>query len=157
MADTDSDPDVIALVRGPIKVDRLLEGVSANEAGAIACFQGVVRNSPGHGVPAEDRGRRVKALQYEAYEDMALLHLRQLVEEVRARHDLTRLAIHHRVGRLAVGETSLVVVVSAPHRQAALAACGELLERLKAETPIWKKEIYVDGSSAWIANCMAAS
>ena len=156
MADTDSDPDVIALVRGPIKIDRLLKGVSADEAGAIACFQGVVRNSPGHGVPPEDRGRHVQALEYEAYEDMALLHLRQLANETRAHHDLSRLAIHHRVGRLVVGETSMVVAVSAPHRQAALAACSEILERLKAETPIWKKEIYEDGASAWIANCMAA-
>ena len=156
MADTESDPDVIALVRGPIKVDRILEGVAEAGAGAVASFQGVVRNSPGHGVPAGDRGRRVEALDYEAYEDMALLHLRQLAEETRARHEVSRMAIHHRVGRLVVGECSVLVAVSAPHRKAAFAACSDIVERLKAETPIWKKEIYANGSSAWIANSTAA-
>ena len=110
-------------------------------AGAIATFLGTVR--------AHSRGRDVIALEYEAYEEMAEEVMAEIAEEVQARYDLCKVAIAHRLGRVEVGETSVAIAVSAPHRQDALAACAEAIEALKARVPLWKKELYADGEE-WI-------
>jgi molybdopterin synthase catalytic subunit len=154
VADTESDPEILGIVRTAIRVERLIENVTEPGSGAVAAFVGVVRNRPGQGVPARDGGRRVARLEYEAYENMALLHFREIAEELRERFEVGRLAIVHRVGTLEVGETSVAVVVSAPHREDAFAACRHAIERLKAEAPIWKKEIYEDGATGWVANAV---
>jgi molybdopterin synthase catalytic subunit len=111
------------------------------QAGAIATFLGTVRS--------HSRGRDVIALEYEAYEEMAEDVMAGIAEEVRERYDLCKVAISHRLGRVEVGETSVAIAVSAPHRQDALAACADAIEALKAQVPLWKKELY-EGGEEWI-------
>jgi molybdopterin synthase catalytic subunit len=91
----------------------------------------------------------VIALEYEAYEEMAEDVMAGIADEVRERYDLCKVAIAHRLGRVEVGETSVAIAVSAPHRQDALAACADAIEALKARVPLWKKEVYVGGEE-WI-------
>ena len=97
----------------------------------------------------ESRGREVERLEYEAYAEMAEEVMAELAAGLQARHDLCAVAIHHRVGRLEIGEASVVIAVSAPHRQAALAACREAIDTLKETVPLWKKEVY-EGGEEWI-------
>jgi len=115
--------------------------VSSDDAGAVATFVGTVRRS--------SRGRDVEYLEYEAYAEMAEPMLSQLGEDLTERHGLTAVAIHHRVGRVDVGEPSVVVAVSAAHRAAALDACREAIDTIKATIPLWKKEVYAGGEE-WI-------
>jgi molybdopterin synthase catalytic subunit len=129
------------LTEGPVNLTAVVVEVVDERAGAIASFLGTVR--------AESRGRRVIALEYEAYEDMAEQVMAEIAEEVRARYDLCKVAITHRTGRVEVGGTSVAIAVSAPHRQDALAACADVIEFLKARVPLWKKEIY-EGGEKWI-------
>ena len=125
----------------PLSLETVVHAVSADEAGAVATFTGTVRRS--------SRGRTVQHLEYEAYEDMAVELLARLAGELRERHGLTGVAIHHRTGRVEIGEASVVIAVSAPHRAAAFAACREAIETLKTEIPLWKKEVY-EGGEEWI-------
>jgi molybdopterin synthase catalytic subunit/molybdopterin converting factor small subunit len=125
----------------PLSLDAVVNDVRDEEAGAIATFVGTTRR--------RSRGRDVIHLEYEAYEGMAEQVLAELAAGLARRHDLCRVAIHHRVGRVEVGETSVVIAVSAPHRAAALAACREAIDELKTSVPLWKKEIYVGGEE-WI-------
>lgn len=125
----------------PLSLDAVVDEVRDEEAGAIATFVGTTRR--------RSRGRNVIQLEYEAYEGMAELLLAELAAGLARRHDLCKVAIHHRVGRVEVGETSVVIAVSAPHRAAALAACREAIDELKTSVPLWKKEIYVGGEE-WI-------
>ena len=125
----------------PLSLDAVVDEVRDEEAGAIATFVGTTRR--------RSRGRNVIQLEYEAYEGMAELLLAELAAGLTRRHDLCKVAIHHRVGRVEVGETSVVIAVSAPHRAAALAACREAIDELKTSVPLWKKEIYVGGEE-WI-------
>jgi molybdopterin synthase catalytic subunit len=129
------------LTEGPVNLTAVVVEVVDERAGAIASFLGTVR--------AESRGRRVIALEYEAYEDMAEQVMAEIAEEVLARYDLCKVAITHRTGRVEVGGTSVAIAVSAPHRQDALAACADVIEFLKARVPLWKKEIY-EGGEEWI-------
>ena len=115
--------------------------VSSDDAGAVATFVGTVRR--------RSRGRDVEYLEYEAYAEMAEPMLSQLGEDLTERHGLTAVAIHHRVGRVSIGETSVVIAVSAPHRADALAACRDAIDALKEQVPLWKKEIY-EGGEEWI-------
>ena len=124
-----------------LSLDAVVDEVRDEEAGAIATFVGTTRR--------RSRGRNVIQLEYEAYEGMAELLLAELAAGLARRHDLCKVAIHHRVGRVEVGETSVVIAVSAPHRAAALAACREAIDELKTSVPLWKKEIYVGGEE-WI-------
>jgi len=110
-------------------------------SGGLVTFVGRVR--------AHSRGRAVTRLEYEAYQEMALLTFEQIGDEAAARYAIDALAIHHRTGTLAVGETSVVIAVSAPHRAAAFDACRYAIDRLKAVAPIWKKEHYEDGA-VWV-------
>jgi molybdopterin synthase catalytic subunit len=125
----------------PLSVDAAIAEVRDDGAGAIATFIGTTR--------AHSRGREVLRLDYEAYEGMAEQVMADLADELKRRHELCKVAIHHRVGRVEIGEMSVVIAVSASHRAAALAACREAIDELKVSVPLWKKEVYVGGEE-WI-------
>ena len=125
----------------PLSLDAVVREVSRDEAGAIATFTGTVRN--------RSRERDVLYLEYEAYEGMAEQTMAALADELKTRHGLAEIAIHHRVGRVEIGEPSVVIAVSAAHRGAALAACQEAIDTLKQTVPLWKKEVY-EGGEEWI-------
>jgi molybdopterin synthase catalytic subunit len=125
----------------PLSLEDAVAEVRSDEAGAIATFVGTTRN--------RSRDRDVLHLEYEAYEGMAEEVMAGLAGELKSRHALCEVAIHHRVGRVDVGETSVVIAVSAPHRAAALAACREAIDELKVTVPLWKKEVY-EGGEEWI-------
>jgi molybdopterin converting factor subunit 1 len=129
------------LTEAPVNLTSVVVAVVDERAGAIATFLGTVR--------AQSRGRDVIALDYEAYEEMAGDVMAEIAAEVDERYDLCKVAITHRLGRVEVGETSVAIAVSAPHRQDALAACADLIEALKARVPLWKKELY-EGGEEWI-------
>lgn len=113
------------------------------EAGAVATFEGTVRAEAG------DDGRTLSALQYEAYEAMAAEQMATLRERAMKAFGILDAALVHRLGRVPLGEASVAVVVSAAHRAAAFDACRWLIDTLKADVPIWKKEIWSDGSTTW--------
>jgi MoaE-MoaD fusion protein len=125
----------------PLSVESAVSEVRDDSAGAIATFVGTTRS--------HSRGRDVLHLEYEAYEGMAEQVMADLAGDLTRRHDLCRVAIHHRVGRVDIGGTSVVIAVSAAHRAAALAACAEAIDELKVSVPLWKKETYVGGEE-WI-------
>jgi molybdopterin synthase catalytic subunit len=125
----------------PLSLDRVVDEVRSDEAGAIATFTGTTR--------VHSRGRRVTHLDYEAYEGMAENVMHEIADALRSRYGLTGIAIHHRVGRVSIGDTSVVIAVSAPHRQDALAACKDAIDELKERVPLWKKEVY-EGGEEWI-------
>jgi molybdopterin synthase catalytic subunit len=125
----------------PVSLDRVVEEVRSDDAGAIATFTGTTR--------VHSRGRTVTHLDYEAYEGMAEKVMEEIAESLRAKYQLTAIAIHHRIGRVSIGETSVVIAVSAPHRQDALAACKDAIDELKERVPLWKKEVY-EGGEEWI-------
>jgi molybdopterin synthase catalytic subunit len=125
----------------PLSLDAAVREVADEHAGAIATFTGTTR--------IESRGRRVVHLDYEAYEGMAERVMTEIADELKRRYDLCEIAIHHRVGRVAIGDTSVVIAVSAPHREAALAACKDAIDTLKETVPLWKKEVY-EGGEEWI-------
>lgn len=125
----------------PLSLDRVVDEVRSDDAGAIATFTGTTRLS--------SRGRTVHHLDYEAYEGMAERVMAEIANELSERYELTAVAIHHRVGRVSIGETSVAIAVSAPHRQDALAACRDAIDELKERVPLWKKEVY-EGGEEWI-------
>jgi MoaE-MoaD fusion protein len=125
----------------PLSLDRAVDEVRSDAAGGIATFTGTTRK--------ESRGRAVSYLEYEAYEGMAEQTMAEIAADLGTRYELCAVAIHHRVGRVDIGDTSVVIAVSAPHRQAALAACKDAIDRLKEHVPLWKKEVY-EGGEEWI-------
>ena len=125
----------------PLSTDDAVREVASDDAGAIATFIGTTR--------AHSRGRDVVQLEYEAYEGMAEAEMERIAAELVERHDLIAIAIHHRVGVVGIGGTSVVIAVSSAHRASALAACAEAIDILKGTVPLWKKEIYVGGEE-WI-------
>jgi molybdopterin synthase catalytic subunit len=147
-----ADGDVVALIPPvsggafllsgePVSLDRVVAEVATDEAGAIATFSGTARR--------HSRGRTVQFLEYEAYEGMAEAMMERLAAQLRSRYDLHGIAIHHRVGRVDLGEPSVVIAVSSSHRADALAACKEAIDILKVDVPLWKKEVY-EGGEEWI-------
>ena len=130
---------LVRLVREPIDVAALAGASPAD--GAVCLFVGVVRN--------ENQGRAVLRLEYEAYEEMALPLLEEIAAETGRLYPVTDVRLVHRLGRLEIGEASVAVAVSSPHRAEAFAACRFAIDTLKARVPIWKKELYADGS-AWL-------
>jgi molybdopterin synthase catalytic subunit len=124
-----------------VSLDAVVREVASDAAGAIATFTGTVRSTA--------RGRTVEYLEYEAYEGMAEQMMAELAESLKARYDVEQVAIHHRVGRVEIGEPSVVIAVSGAHRQDALAACKEAIDTLKETVPLWKKEVY-EGGEEWI-------
>jgi molybdopterin synthase catalytic subunit len=129
------------LVEGPLDAEAIAAEVADDRAGAIATFVGTVRR--------HSRGREVLHLEYEAYAGMAEAVMAEIAAELDGRHELCAVAIAHRVGRVEIGEASVVVAVSAPHRAAALAACAEGINALKERVPLWKKEVY-EGGEEWL-------
>jgi molybdopterin synthase catalytic subunit/molybdopterin converting factor small subunit len=125
----------------PLELQAAVAEAASDDAGAVATFVGTVRRS--------SRGREVLYLEYEAFEEMAEPLLAGLARELKTKHDLCEVAIHHRVGRVEIGEPSVVIAVSAPHRAAALEACREAIDTLKGTIPLWKKEVYAGGEE-WI-------
>jgi len=133
---------VVQLQHQPIRPTELLEAVRQDADGAVALFTGVVRN--------ESEGRAVVALEYQAYAEMARREMAQLRARALEEHAVSEIAIVHRLGRLAVGEISVAVAVSAAHRGPAFDACRAVMDTLKRTVPIWKKEIFADGAAAWV-------
>ena len=125
----------------PLSHDDVVREVASDGAGAIATFIGTTR--------AHARGRAVVRLEYEAYEGMAEEAMAEIAGELKARYDLVEIAIHHRIGTVGIGETSVVIAVSAAHRGDALAACRDAIDTLKDRVPLWKKEFY-EGGEEWI-------
>jgi MoaE-MoaD fusion protein len=129
------------LTADPIELDGLLAEVADERAGAVATFLGTTR--------VHSRGRSVLHLEYEAYAGMAEQVMEEIAAGLLARYDLCRVAMVHRVGRVGIGEKSVAIAVSAPHRADALAACRDAIDTLKLEVPLWKKEVY-EGGEEWI-------
>lgn len=123
-------------------VQACIDFVSGPEIGGIAVFVGTVRN--------QTRGKRVLRLDFEAYEPMAISEMRKIAENARSRFSIDRISMHHRVGRLEIGEIPVVIAVGAPHRGAAFEACQYAIDTLKETVPIWKKEHFEDGE-VWVA------
>jgi len=132
---------LVEVVADPLDPQRLVEHVRKDEAGAVALFYGVVRN--------ENMGRKVLYLEYDAYPEMATKQMRRIAEEALERWPITDIAIQHRTGRLEIGQTSLLIAVSSPHRKEAFEACHALVDRFKEVVPIWKKEVW-EGGEEWI-------
>jgi molybdopterin synthase catalytic subunit len=142
---TGSDPDASVLTRvqaSPLSLDEAAAAVADPAAGAVCIFAGAVRDHSEAG--------DVTGLTYEAWDELAERRLRELADELRDRWSIRRVAILHRVGTLEVGETSVIVAVSAPHRADAFEACRHGIERLKEDVPIWKKEGLVSGEAHWV-------
>ena len=129
------------LLGEPLSLEAVVDEVRSDQAGAIATFVGTTR--------LESRGRTVLHLDYEAYAEMAEQVMTEIAAELKARYELCEIAIHHRTGRVEIGEASVVIAVSAPHRQDALAACKDAIDTLKERVPLWKKEFY-EGGEEWI-------
>ena len=147
-----SDGDVVALIppvsggafvltEEPVSLDAVVGEVASEEAGAIATFSGTARR--------HSRGRVVSYLDYEGYEGMAEEMMEKLADSLKERYEVQEIAIHHRVGRVQLGEPSVVIAVSAAHRADALAACKDAIDILKVDVPLWKKEVY-EGGEEWI-------
>ena len=125
----------------PLSLEAAVDEVTDARAGAVATFTGTVRR--------ESRGRTVHHLEYEAYTEMAESVMAGLATVLKARYQLQDVAIHHRVGRVEIGEASVVIAISAPHRADALAACKDAIDALKETVPLWKKEVY-EGGEEWV-------
>jgi molybdopterin synthase catalytic subunit len=131
----------LRLIEGPIDAASVIAEAQSDRAGAIASFVGTVR--------ARSRDRDVLHLEYEAYEGMAEQVMAELAETLKSKYELCEVAMAHRVGRVEIGEASVVIAVSAAHRHEALAACAEAIGTLKETVPLWKKEVY-EGGEEWI-------
>ena len=137
----------VSVTTSVLELERLIETVSnGGSHGAIASFIGVVRDN--------NLNRRVLHLEYEAYEPMAIKALEQICREAAAEWPGTRLAVQHRIGKLTIGEASIVIAAASPHRAAAFAACRYVIERVKQIVPIWKHEFF-EGGEVWIEGATA--
>src|ERR1700752_4430013 len=130
--------DRIEITRSPISHTDIDRQVSAAVDGAVATFDGCVRN--------HSHGRATLYLEYEAYESMALAKMQEIAAHLHSTYAINRVAMVHRLGRLEIGETSVFIAVSAPHRPAAFEACRYAIDTLKRTVPIWKKEYFEDGA-----------
>jgi molybdopterin synthase catalytic subunit len=129
------------LTDAPIGLASLLEEARDSD-GALCLFVGVVRN--------ENDGRETTAIQYEAYGSMAEEEIARIVDQLSREFPTAHVLVHHRIGRLSVGEASVAIVATSPHRAEAFAACRAAIDRIKTTVPIWKKEFHPDGSSDWV-------
>jgi molybdopterin synthase catalytic subunit len=127
-----------AMVRSAIDSARVLAGMKQGEDGAVVVFEGIVRN--------QTRGRKTLYLDYEAYEEMALRQMEGLAEQAVGQFQVRDVAMVHRLGRIEIGETSVLIVVASAHRAAGFDACRWLIDTLKRTVPIWKKEYFEDGA-----------
>src|SRR5690242_891799 len=138
----------VAVTTAPLDVQALTAEVARDAAGdgAVVTFIGLVRD--------HNQGRRVSFLEYEAYEPLALRALKLILEEARTAWPDVRLGVHHRTGRLEIGEASIIIVVASPHRAAAFSACRYTIERVKQIVPIWKHE-HFEGGDVWLEGSTA--
>ena len=133
-----SQTDVfVVLTREPVEAEKIVAGIKHGEDGAVVVFDGIVRN--------HSRGRRTLHLDYEAYEEMAAKQMQELGRQALDRFNVRQVTMVHRLGRLEIGETSVLIVVASAHRSAAFEACRWLIDTLKQTVPIWKKETFTDG------------
>ncbi len=139
-------PALFRVTDAPLQVDEVIATVAAPSCGAVATFIGKVRDS--------NAGRRVYWLDYEAYAPLAIRSFERIAEEARGRWPETRVAIHHRTGRVAIGDASIVIAAAAPHRTDAFAAARYAIERVKQIAPIWKRE-HFEGGEVWIEGATA--
>lgn len=126
----------------PIDADAVYRAVLRDYNGAVVMFHGIVRDH-------SNGGKTVLSLEYEAYAEMAETRMRAIGEEIARRWEIHDIAMVHRVGRVAIGEASVVIAVAAPHRGVAFDACAYAIDTLKATVPIWKKEVFADGE-VWV-------
>jgi molybdopterin synthase catalytic subunit len=126
----------------PLSVQQLNDLVKRPTDGAVVTFDGIVRNN--------FDGRSVRYLEYEAYVAMAEKKLAEIGAEVQHTFAIGAIAMVHRIGRLEIGESSIVIAVAAPHRHAAFEACSYAMDQVKAEVPVWKKEFFTDGADHWV-------
>ena len=137
----DAEGNVIQIIHSPIPIEPLIAQLSRPENGAVVVFSGIVRDNTG--------GRKTRFLEYEAYVPMALRKMNEIGQALKQRWDIDRVGMVHRLGRLEIGEASIVIVVTSSHRKAAFAACQYAIDTLKGIVPIWKKEYYDDGE-VWV-------
>ena len=133
--------DFFELTKKPINIDEVARRIVPNECGATVTLDGYVRRWT--------KGKETLYLVYEAYEPMALREIEKLIEQAHERFEISHVGIVHRLGKLEIGETSVAISVSAPHRKAAFEACEWLIRELKRTVPIWKKEVYA-GGEVWL-------
>ena len=126
----------------PLSVQEVNDLVKRPTDGAVVTFDGIVRNN--------FEGRAVRFLEYEAYVDMAQKKMAEIGAEVQQKFPVGDIAMVHRLGRLEIGESSIVIAVAAPHRHAAFEACAYAMDRVKEEVPVWKKECFADGDAHWV-------
>ena len=136
----------VAVTFEPLDADSLVTLVDAEGDGAVVTFAGLVRN--------HNQGRRVQFLEYEGYEPLAVRALQRIVDEALDLWPGTRVAVHHRLGRLEIGEASIVIAAASAHRADAFAACRYTIERVKQIVPIWKREDF-DGGDVWLEGATA--
>lgn len=136
----------VAVVTSPLDADALVALVGAQGDGAVVTFAGLVRD--------HNQGRRVHFLEYEAYEPLAVRALQQIVDEAKQLWPSARVAAHHRIGRLEIGEASIVIAAASAHRGDAFAACRYTIERVKQIVPIWKRE-HFEGGDVWLEGATA--
>jgi len=132
---------VIKITNEPLNRDELVAAVSHPGVGGIVVFEGVVRDNA--------RGKQVRYLEYDVYPEMAIEQIRAIVAEAEQRWGVERVAIAHRVGRLEIGEASVIIAVATPHRGEAFEACRYIIDTLKTTVPIWKKEVATSGEE-WV-------
>jgi molybdopterin synthase catalytic subunit len=136
--------DHFAIRFAPLSLEEVYELTNDSANGAIVVMSGMVRDNTD--------GKPVVALEYQAYEPMAIRVFEQIAKDIRREWaDVTRVVIHHRTGRLSIGEISVLVAVGCPHRSEAFAACQYAIDTLKHNAPIWKKEHWADGSTSWVS------
>ena len=131
----------VRVLASPLSLDAAVDAVRGPDSGGIVVFLGTVRDA--------SRGKRVRHLEYEAYAEMAEAKMREIASTLERTHAPVRIAMHHRVGDLAIGETAVIVAAAAPHRDAAFAAARAAIDELKRAVPIWKKE-YTDDGAVWV-------
>lgn len=139
--DEEQTGDFFEITAEPLNIGRIARRVVPENCGAIVTLDGFVRKFT--------KGRETEYLVYEAYEPMALREMEKLIENAKAQFEVENIGIVHRLGKMDIGETSVVISVAAPHRRAAFEACEWLIKELKRTVPIWKKEVYADGE-IWI-------
>jgi molybdopterin synthase catalytic subunit len=130
------------IVESEISVQNVIDAVDTPEAGAIVTFEGVVRNN--------SKGQMVSYLEFEAYQPMAEKKMKEIADEIYSKCGIDKVAIIHRVGHLEVGEVIVVIAVASPHRAEAFKACQYAIDRLKEIVPIWKREVWEDGTEEWV-------
>ncbi|NES99936.1 MAG: molybdenum cofactor biosynthesis protein MoaE [Sphaerospermopsis sp. SIO1G2] len=136
--------DSFSITLAPLSIEEIYSQADHPSNGAVVVMSGTVRN--------QTEGQPVVALEYQAYQPMALQVFYQIAADLRTQwSDVSRVVIHHRIGRLSVGEISVLVAVGCPHRGEAFAACQYAIDTLKHNAPIWKKEHWQDGSSSWVS------